>query len=564
MMWYEPFANPGEWALNKKNNITELVKNWNHCKCNAAVLTPFLSDGNYDNLMLLAYMYKKSGATKDQYRSLIKLCFGALNKCIDSHIEWKYNKSVNDGTSGPIVFNEFYHKVLEMALAMDAEGAIVTDKIIHNYSDIDDELKKQFATALIHMYAITNDIYTDKEQDATVEFNYAQATIKEIINTINTKGTYTGCCCMDDATPFKSFACDVIRHDCHKYKSSNGCIFCAIFDMLVDYFEKSENYKRVSAVMPDVNKEVIDDIYNTLKNVTSTTDLANYSTTADMIMHSGYSKEDLCKVTKLCINNLNHYNGGVCLDKSCEEAIIKGIMEYKPANELSGIYDIDYELTTLEAITIGSLALEASDDFDDEEEDDYTSRRNRSSVAKPSNEDNSKFKYDEDGYRIKNKRDFDSDFRKFKSNAEKVGSSIDKVAATVKNFALGTSAERGTRKTLKTDSLTRILARLFATVAVFSVNKYLGILMIIVRLVTSGKVTERERVKIIAEIKREIEVIDDQLSSGSVESQEARSNLIRTKRNLQEAYSKIRMNKARYMTDDAKQAVQDIRNRNKQ
>ena len=316
--------------------------------------------------------------------------------------------------------------------------------------------------------------------------------------------------------------------------------------------------------MPDVNKEVIDDIYGTLKNVVGTTDLANYSTTADMIMHSGYSKEDLCKVTKLCINNLNYYNGGVCLDKSCEEAIIKGIMEYKPANELSGIYDIDYELTTLEAITIGSLALEASDDFDDEDEDEYTSRRNKSSVAKPSNDDNSKFKYDEDGYRIKNKRDFDSDFRKFKSNAEKVGSSIDKVAATVKNFALGTSAERGTRKTLKTDSLTRILARLFATVAVFSVNKYLGILMIIVRLVTSGKVTERERVKIIAEIKREIEVIDDQLSSGSVESQEARSNLIRTKRNLQEAYSKIRMNKARYMTDDAKQAVQDIRNRNKQ
>lgn len=560
MMWYEPFANPGEWALSKKGDITELVSHWKYCKYNPAVLRPFLSDGNYDNLIMLAYLYKKTGASKDQKKDLIKLCFEALDKCIDSHITWKYNKTTNDEATGPIKFNEFYHKVLEMALALDEAGSIVTDKIIHNYDDIDDELKDQFTTAIIHMYAITNGVYTDKEQDAMVEFNYAQSMIKEMIKVVNSGGSYL---MTSDINPsqFKTFVYDVLKHDTHKYRdtqpNNDGCIFCIIFNMLVDYFEKSENYKKVSAVMPDVTREVIDDIYHTLRYVTDTTDAGNYATTAAMIMHSGYSKEDLCKVTKLCINNLNCYSG-VCLDKSCEEAIIKSIMDYKPANELSGIYDVDYELTTLEAMTIGNIALEASnDDFDDEDEE-FNSRRSTSSVK-----DNNA-NIDEEGYDVKTKRNFDSDFRKFKNNARKVGASVDKVAATIKDYALGINDKRGERKVLKTDSLTKVLTRLFATIAVFDVSKFAGVLMIIVRLVNSGKVTERERVKLITEIRHEIAIIDDQLSNGGVESQEARSDLLRTKQNLQDAYNKIRANKPKYMTDGAKQAVQDLRNKVKQ
>ena len=32
MMWYEPYANPGDWALAKKDNIKELVSHWHNCK----------------------------------------------------------------------------------------------------------------------------------------------------------------------------------------------------------------------------------------------------------------------------------------------------------------------------------------------------------------------------------------------------------------------------------------------------------------------------------------------------------------------------------------------------
>ena len=59
--------------------------------------------------------------------------------------------------------------------------------------------------------------------------------------------------------------------------------------------------------MPKISDTVINDIYSTVKYISPTADV-NQDTTACMIMHSGYSKEDLCKVTKLCINNLNHFN----------------------------------------------------------------------------------------------------------------------------------------------------------------------------------------------------------------------------------------------------------------
>ena len=552
MMWYEPYANPGDWALAKKDNIKELVSHWHNCKYNPAVIKPFLSDGNFDNFTALAYLYRKTGANRDQVKDLVKLCFDALDKCIDSHTAWKFNKSPND--NAPIAFNEFYHKVLELSLALGPEGAIVSDKIINHYDDIDDVLKDQFVTAIIHMYGISMGIYTDEAQERTVDFNYAQSIVKEIIKKINVdnagrKSIYMQ---LEHTSAFTTYAYALISHGIDDDLKT----FNIIFNMVADYFEKDSNYKIVSRIMPNIDPDVIHDVYNTLKNVSVTNDAGNQSSTAAMIAGSGYSKDDLCKVTRLCINNLNQF-GGVCLDKSCEEAIIKGIMEYKPANEqlFAGPYDIDKELTILEYMTMGgTIATEASDDDEDYDED-YEPRRK--SVKDTSNDE-----FDSEGFdKPKPKRDFDSEYRKFKSNASKVATSIDKVADTVKNFALSTTPERGERKVLKNDSLTKVLARLFATIAIFDVSKFLGVLWIIVRIANSKKTTERERVKLITEIKNEIELIDDQLNS--VETPEAKTSLIKTRQNLKDALRKIQSNKAKYMTDGAKQAVVDMREKNK-
>lgn len=176
----------------------------------------------------------------------------------------------------------------------------------------------------------------------------------------------------------------------------------------------------------------------------------------------------------------------------------------------------DYSKSDMDNIYNGInnlFALEALDDDDDDY--GYTSRRSNSSASKSSkDDDDSKYKYDEDGYKIRTKRDIGADVKKIKNGVDRVSAGVNKLKHSAK----------------------------------------------ILKLVTSGNVSERERVKIIAEIKRELEVVDDQLSSGGFESQEAKSNLIRTKRNLQEAYNKIRMGKVKYMTDGAKQAMRDMVN----
>jgi ribonuclease HII len=120
------------------------------------------------------------------------------------------------------------------------------------------------------------------------------------------------------------------------------------------------------------------------------------------------------------------------------------------------------------------------------------------------------------------------------------------------------SESRGVRKVTKQDSLAKVLARVFGTIAIFHVSKFMGLLFVIVRLANSKKVTERERVKLISEIQREIEIIDSQLNDGSIESTEAKRNLQRTRSALEEALRKIQSNKGKYMTDEAKNAVNDI------
>ena len=552
MMWYEPFKTPAEWALNEKSNINAIFSHWNYYKYNPTVLRPFLSDGNYKVLTALAYLYRKMGATADQKLDLIKLALESLSKHIDSHIAWKYNKSANDEDNVAPAWNEFYHKVLELGLLL---GSDATNKIIANYNEVDDHLKDELTTAIIHLYGMNVGEYDKIEK--SIDRNYAETCIRSIIKELNVQRDPSKSL-LDHVDGFSSYAYSLLKHTSLDIGAIN-----MIFDMIADHYEKCENCNCVKSLMPEISDTVINDIYSTVKYISPTADV-NQDTTACMIMHSGYSKEDLCKVTKLCINNLNHFNEG-CISKSCEEAILKGIMDYKPANELSGLYDIDYELTILESITISDIAVEASnDEYEEEEDEDYTSRRSTKSMKQQETESNRKTKYNDEGYDLPTpKRDFDSEYRKFKGNVEKVTASVDKVAATIKNYALGTNASRGERKVLKTDSLSKVLARLFGTIAIFSVSKFLGVLFIIVRLANSKKTTERERVKIISEIRREINIIDDQINNGSVETPEARTSLLKTKQNLQDALNKIQLGMTEYMSDDSKKAVQDMRKKNK-
>lgn len=551
MMWYDPYSSPSEWAESQSSNIDNLIEKWDNCKYNPAVIKPFINnDFSFVKLSKLLLLYKNSGASDAQTLDLINMCDSVLKNWVDCHTAWKYTKSA---TSDEVCDKsdsktELYKYLIQLGL-MIKTGAI--DTIIHHYDEIDEHVKWVLVDAIVDLY---HKRYSDISCD--IDRNRAYSYIQDWIKKINTSASVSGESIITDNT-FESMIYYIFKRGVYDV---NRCVR-EIADEIINKYISDENYRKVSNVISDVDKKIVYDVYNYINSINEfDTDKGNQAVTAAMIAQSGYAKTDLCKIAKLCINNINQ---DTCkITKSCEEAIIKGIMEYKPANELSGIYDVDYELTLLESITINNVAVEATeDDEDDEDDEDFTSRRKPLGSSK---KDSSNDKYDSEGYdKPKPKRDFDSEFRKYKSNAERVAQSIDKVAATIKGYALGTNAERGVRKVTHNDSLCKVLVRIFATVAIFDVSKFLGILLIIVRLANTKKVTERERVKLITEIKNEIELIDEQISNGSVETPEARTALLKTKQNLQDALSKIQVNKANYMTDGAKQAVADMKAKNR-
>lgn len=218
------------------------------------------------------------------------------------------------------------------------------------------------------------------------------------------------------------------------------------------------------------------------------------------------------------------------------------------------MFDIDESITALEAIKYDIVSATEANKIEEEEpeepmdEEDPTDEMDRKTRENPSTAEK------------KNpaKRDFDSEFRKFKKNAKNVDVSLTKILSTIKGYLTGTSEARGLRKATGMDSIGQILARVFGTIAIFHVSKFLGILFVIVRLANSGKVTSRERAKITAEIRNEIEVLDTQLNDGSIENPEAKRDLLRTKQNLQDALTKIEKRRGTHMTEGSKQAVRDI------
>jgi hypothetical protein len=550
MLWYEPYSSPAEWATNKANNFDNLINNWKLCKYNPGVLRAFLAKASYKDFCKLLCLYKSQMASQAQIDDLINIASENLKKWVDIHIDWGYNKSINTLENTDEECDKLMTVLLEFNILYKSE-LIYT--IVSNYTNADDTLRYVFALAFVELFSLMRgpsnaEAFVDFDHVENAVYNACKSYAKNIrfdSNTINDS----------DKTMFENFVMDELLHtDKYSYDAINDligkvCIEC----------ECRINCDDVCKVFPSVHSDDVNAVYNALRNaLTNIDNPSNFTLGCLMsdIHNCKCNKEDLCKVTKLCINNLNYFNPE-CISKSCEDAVLSAIHDYDEYSYMAieDVSDVnmDYELTCLENMTVNEfIATEANryDDFDDDEEE---------SPKRKSPEPERDPHISEEGYDIAKKaRNFDQEYRRFKNNVSAVDGSLTKIISDIGKAFTGMSESRGVRKVTKQDSLAKVLARVFGTIAIFHVSKFMGLLFVIVRLANSKKVTERERVKLISEIQREIEIIDSQLNDGSIESTEAKRNLQRTRSALEEALRKIQSNKGKYMTDEAKNAVNDI------
>lgn len=546
MLWYEPYSSPAVWAEHNATDFSKLIDNWKNCAYNPGVLRAFLSRASYANFCKLVHMYRVNGAALNQFKDLMHIASESLKKFVDNHIKWGYNKVVD--TNNVIDDEKYLHILLKYNFI---EHSDIANTILANYSSADDELVYLVVGAITCLYSKQA---TDEQY---VEFDYAENTIYEVCKAyFANKNLATA-----DSTIRVGFA-NFVHHLCLT-NDNDGHVddhIIAFLDEICTCHECNENRAVVNAVCPRVDDDCVDDVYTTLKSSVCCKDKPSDFTIGylvnRMVMDNGYYKNDLCKVAKLCINNLNHFNEG-CISKSCEAALIRGIMDFTDYEFYDAFEDVnvDFELSSLENITINDfIATEAyrkDEEYDEEEEENP----NRNKKKPPEND-----KVDDEGFDKKTpvKRDFDAEYRRYKNNVSAVDTSITKIISDVTKAFTGLSESRGVRKATKMDSVVQILARVFGTIAVFHVSKFFGLLMVIVRLANSRKVTERERVKLVSELQRELDIIDTKLNDGSIESNEARHDLQRTRHNLQDALDKIKRGRGEYMTDGAKQAVKDV------
>jgi hypothetical protein len=548
MLWYEPCGSPADWAIKHSGDIDSLVNKWENCKYNPSVLRAFIMDEdfNWNKFAIILTLYEDHTKFKD----LLLICFEKLKIFVNSNIEWKFSKiSEEDSNKCKSLDPELLSTWLQLSFLCDAEP---TQIILNNYPDISEYLKNFTVGAILKLYEL-HSTELNPSADCYVDHNYAENVIKEIVK--NTSKTTTRMNNLYDfeGTPFTYFVCNLLDHD-NKFEALAHTI---IFDTIDEYYRR-ENHKVVSNVCPYVTEPAINDIYDTINCVANKQEASQMiiSLLADKSLCC--DKDTLCKVSKLCINNINH-NYGDCISKSCEESILNGIQNFDNYIVSIGMFDIDECITAIEAIQYGiDVVTEAKRDVTDEEPEEPT--ENEEFEEEPTDEMDRHTRENPSTAEKKNpaKRDFDAEYRKFKKNAKNVDLSLTKILSTIKGFLTGTSETRGVRKATGTDSVAQILARVFGTIAVFHVSKFLGILFVVVRLANSGKVTRRERAKIVSEIKTEIEVIDSQLNDGSIENAEAKQNLIRTKRNLEDALRKIEQHRGNQMSEGSKQAVRDI------
>ena len=551
MLWYEPYSSPAEWATNKANNFDNLINNWKLCKYNPGVLRAFLSKASYKDFCKLLCLYKSQMASQTQIDDLINIASENLKKWVDIHIEWGYNKSINTLENTDEECDKLMTVLLEFNILYKSE---LIHTIVSNYTNADDTLRYAFTVAFV-------DLFTMKfgaVDEAYIDFDHAENAVYNVCKsyTTNKKLGDTNNIYDPDKTSFENYVAEVLLHT-DRFSDEN-------IDVLVNRLcrecECRINCDDVCKVLPTVHSDDVNTIYSALRDaLTNIDNPSNFTLGCLMsdIHNCKCDKEDLCKVTKLCINNLNHFNPE-CISKSCEDAVLSAIHDYDEYSYMAieDVSDVnmDYELTCLENMTVNEfIATEANryDEFDDDEEEERPKRKSQEPERDP--------RISEEGYDVAKKaRNFDQEYRRFKNNVSAVDGSLTKIISDIGKAFTGMSESRGVRKATKQDSLAKVLARVFGTIAIFHVSKFMGLLFVIVRLANSKKVTERERVKLISEIQREIEIIDSQLNDGSIESTEAKRNLQRTRSALEEALRKIQANKGKYMTDEAKNAVNDI------
>lgn len=159
-----------------------------------------------------------------------------------------------------------------------------------------------------------------------------------------------------------------------------------------------------------------------------------------------------------------------------------------------------------------------------------------------------------------------SDWRKYKSQEQKIDSQVSKVVTNATKTVLGTDDNTARRRVVGDEniSIISILKRLLGTYAIFSYSKIGAICLLVVRHALRKGSTENERQKILTELQNEIEMceekIQDARSSDDPGSKQAKYQLMRTKQNLENAYKKIKYHSNKSMTlGGLKQATNTIK-----
>jgi hypothetical protein len=554
MMWYEPYSSPNEWALNTAPNLDKLEEYWQYCKFNPSVLQVYTDrlycDHNGFNRLL--YWYKANGASINQYKDLFKMAFVKLQKDIDERISAHSKGEEHDNNC---LINGY---ILIACIILHGDPI---NTIINRYDTLPDCVRNAFVSALITIYdkKFNHTVYVDRDAAENYIRDICKNVIKQDIRYDETQMI------IPNEPPFRNFAQKIIKR--------GGCeegFVNFINDTIHDYELKSvlksaRSIPKLQDICDKQGMTTICDIYETLKFVLGGKKESELAVA--LIADRDYNKDCLCKATKFCIDNFNYYNGNqIC--KECEESVIEGIMGYHKIPILNGV-DIESEMFTLEAVSYGSFVATEAKNEEEEPPEDSEEPEEPTEEEEENPNDTQGPKKQKEHYQPKGivekseqkQRDFNRDFRKYKKNFNAVDASLTKIVGGIKDLLTGQSDIRGRRKATGMDSVAQVLARVFGTIAIFSVNGFLGLLFVIVRLANSGKVSARERAKLITEIRNEIEVIDEQLNDGSITNPEARKDLMRNKRNLQDALDKIERKQGKHMTDGAKQAVRELNER---
>ena len=133
-------------------------------------------------------------------------------------------------------------------------------------------------------------------------------------------------------------------------------------------------------------------------------------------------------------------------------------------------------------------------------------------------------------------------YKTFKTNEDKIDSQLTKIVRALKNKIFKTDPDQARDELIEGNKWTvfKVLKKVLAGAAIFSVSKVFTIVIILVRAFTSRKVKASEKKKLITELKNEIAIVDEKISDAqSAGDRKAKYELMRIKNSLQSALDKI-------------------------